>query len=366
MNPLPRYAYLSPQATEREAELTRQGVYNLIPSEVLWQSRQQFLEKKGYTLRRRYHSGWRPSWVGTNVDPTYCEDSILLGHYNVIDATEVQSTQRVSIKHTRLDTKEIEIARFLCSIRDGQNHSVSLLEVMEDPQEPGMCFMVMPYLLPFNDPEFEAVGEVVDFVNQTLEGLAFMHKHRVAHRDVAAANIMMDGKALYPNGHHPVRRTFSEDAVYELTPLSRLEHPVRYFFIDFGISVRFADGARPEAVGVEGRCKEAPEMSFHVPYDAFKVDVFALGTLYLKEFIEVYHGLEFLQPLVDAMTQPDPAKRLTVKESMALLSSIRSRQTSALLRWRLRSRTETASERVVYDTVAVAREGLYHLKRLVA
>lgn len=98
---------------------------------------------------------------------------------------------------------------------------------------------------------------------------------------------MMDGRALYPNGHHPVRRKFSEDAVYELTPLSRLEHPVRYFFIDFGISIRFTDGTLPETVGIEGRCKEAPEMSFHVPYDAFKVDVFALGTLYLKEFLEV-------------------------------------------------------------------------------
>lgn len=68
---------------------------------------------------------------------------------------------------------------------------------------------------------------------------------------------------------------------------------------------------------------------------------------------------------MDAMTQPDPAKRLTAKESRTLLNSIRSQQTSTLLRWRLRSRTETASERVVYDTVAVAREGLYHLKRLV-
>ena len=29
--------------------------------------------------------------------------------------------------------------------------------------------MVMPYLRPFNDPEFEAVGEVVEFITQTLE-----------------------------------------------------------------------------------------------------------------------------------------------------------------------------------------------------
>lgn len=78
MNPLPRYAYLSPQAKDREAELTRQGVYNLIPSEVFWQSRQQFLEKKGYILRHRYRPGWEPSWLGTDRDPTYCEDSILL------------------------------------------------------------------------------------------------------------------------------------------------------------------------------------------------------------------------------------------------------------------------------------------------
>ena len=69
---------------------------------------------------------------------------------------------------------------------------------------------------------------------------------------------------------------------------------------------------------------------------------------------------------MDAMTQPDPVKRLTASEAMTLFDSIRSRQTNALLRWRLRSRTETTSERVVYDTVAVAREGLYHLKRLVA
>lgn len=78
MNPLPRHAYLSPQGKDRQAELTRQGVYNLIPSEVFWQSRQQFLKKKGYILRRRYHPDWHPSWVGTNLDPTYCEDSILL------------------------------------------------------------------------------------------------------------------------------------------------------------------------------------------------------------------------------------------------------------------------------------------------
>ena len=79
----------------------------------------------------------------------------------------------------------------------------------------------------------------------------------------------------------------------------------------------------------------------------------------------MYHGLDFLQPLVDAMQRVDPAARVDAREAVATFNSIRARLNNPLLRWRLRSRTETTSERVVYDTVAVAREGLYHLKRLV-
>ncbi|PIL33731.1 hypothetical protein GSI_04356 [Ganoderma sinense ZZ0214-1] len=352
MGTLPRYAYLSPEREQVERELTRQGVYDLLPAEVDWQKRQPFLDKMGYKLRPRYRPGWRPSWDHTNLNPTYCEDSISLNTFNVIDAIRVHKDQRVSIKRTRQETTEIDIAQFLSSIRTADNHCVPILEVLQDPFEPQRALVVMPYLRPFNEPDFEAVGEVVDFIHQTLEL-------------IAPPNVMMDGRALYPKGHHPVRWKFSEDAVFEITPLSRLEHPVRYFYIDFGISMRFPEGAPPQATGVIGRYKEAPEMSYDVPYDAYKVDVWALGNLFLKEFLEMYHGLDFLQPLVEAMQRTDPAARVSVQDAMAIFNSIHARLNNPLLRWRLRSRTETTSERVVYDTVAVAREGLYHLKRLV-
>ena len=65
------------------------------------------------------------------------------------------------------------------------------------------------------------------------------------------------------------------------------------------------------------------------------------------------------------MQRTDPVARINVREAIAMFNGIHSTLSSPLLRWRLRSRTETTSERVVYDTVAVAREGLYHLKRLV-
>ena len=95
---------------------------------------------------------------------------------------------------------------------------------------------------------------------------------------------MMDGRPLYPQGHHPIRQDCLPDALHEVTPLSRTDHPVRYFFIDFDLSVRFAEGDSHYVIGDVGRDDKVPELSNDVPYDAFKVDIFALGNLYYKEF----------------------------------------------------------------------------------
>lgn len=38
-----------------------------------------------------------------------------------------------------------------------------------DPLNSSQTLMVMPYLRPFDDPEFGTIGEVVDFLKQTLE-----------------------------------------------------------------------------------------------------------------------------------------------------------------------------------------------------
>ena len=97
----------------------------------------------------------------------------------------------------------------------------------------------------------------------------------------------MDGSALYPRGHHPVWTDCSPDIVEELKPLLRMDHPVKYFYVDFGLSVRFEPSASPYVVGDVGRDAEVPELSSTVPYDAFKADIYALGNLFDKEFVQV-------------------------------------------------------------------------------
>lgn len=98
---------------------------------------------------------------------------------------------------------------------------------------------------------------------------------------------MMDGCPLFPRGHHPVRLDYTPDAIFDAPYLTRQEHPVKYYFIDFGISSHFKATEVPLVVGTRGRDKTPPELSATRPYNPFSLDVFILGNVYLKDFVQV-------------------------------------------------------------------------------
>ncbi|KAJ2978676.1 hypothetical protein NUW54_g11251 [Trametes sanguinea] len=358
---LPAHAYLSEELIPRYAKLTEDGIYDLAPEEVFWQERYRYLEEHGYLLRPRYKPGWKPSWTGTNLDPTFCEDSILLLKYQIMDATRLSNRELVAIKSFYKGGQEQHIAQFFASIEDPRNHCVPIREILPDPKDPNLALMVMPYLRPCNHPEFGTVGDVVEFVDQTLEGLVFMHSYRVAHRDIAMGNIMMDAKSLYPGGHHPVRIGYTPDTLYPVNPLPRAGRNVRYLYIDFGWSQRFPEGASTYVLGDVGRDADVPEASDHVPYDAFKVDIFSLGNVYTKFFERKFMNVEFLHSLTALMKQQRPEDRPTAEEALQEWKRIRATLSDSLFRWRLVPPTEAPMEKVINDTVAVAWEDLDRL-----
>ena len=104
---------------------------------------------------------------------------------------------------------------------------------------------------------------------------------------------MMDATPIYPDGYHPVRIHRAPDAIHDTDPLSRIEHPVKYLYVDFGLSVRFPEGARSLVDGKVGRDTDIPEMSSEKPYDAFKADIYALGNLFDKEIAQVGYSVGF-------------------------------------------------------------------------
>ena len=96
---------------------------------------------------------------------------------------------------------------------------------------------------------------------------------------------MMDGDAMYPEGVHPVRIYHKPDRSGMSKQISRSLTDVKYYFIDFGISVYIPENLRPKLVtGAYGRDREPPELSEQVPYDPFKLDIFIIGNMFNRDF----------------------------------------------------------------------------------
>jgi hypothetical protein len=97
---------------------------------------------------------------------------------------------------------EVDIGLFFSSeslASDPRNHCVPFLEAIPLPEDDNMVIIVMPFLRKYNSPDFDTVGEVVEFVRQMIEvrssignmdstraiscqGVQFMHEQYVAHR----------------------------------------------------------------------------------------------------------------------------------------------------------------------------------------
>ena len=87
---------------------------------------------------------------------------------------------------------------------------------------------------------------------------------------------------MYPKGFHPVISTFLPDmsGAAKKIPRRDARPPVKYYFIDFGISSRIPSDGPKLVLGRDGIDREVPELSSTVPYDPFKVDIFVLGNLF--------------------------------------------------------------------------------------
>jgi hypothetical protein len=101
---------------------------------------------------------------------------------------------------------------------------------------------------------------------------------------------MMDASPILPRGWHFSVYGMTADVTGFVAPLPRINHPVRYYIIDYDCSVRFKPGESPIVHGLGGRDDDVPELmpiEGEKPFDHFKLDVFTLGNVFLKDFKQV-------------------------------------------------------------------------------
>ncbi|KAK0201940.1 hypothetical protein DFS33DRAFT_1034388 [Desarmillaria ectypa] len=84
-----------------------------------------------------------------------------------------------------------------------RNHCLPILRTLSISDK-GHSIIVMPYLQEWYDPKFKTIGKGVQSFKEMLEGLQFIHGHRVPHHDGGFTNIMMDATQMHGLGSlHP-------------------------------------------------------------------------------------------------------------------------------------------------------------------
>ena len=100
----------------------------------------------------------------------------------------------------------------------------------------------------------------------------------------------MDGEQLYPDGHHPLNPAMDQSLTQFSRHIRRRDvattHPVKYLFIDFQSTHYYEPTDR---VRVRfGQDDDLPEFRRDQElFSPFPIDVFTLGNVYRKEFLEV-------------------------------------------------------------------------------
>jgi len=108
---------------------------------------------------------------------------------------------------------------------------------------------------------------------------------------------MMDADAMYPEGFHPIRTMYKADYSGYAPYVSRSVAGVKYYFVDFGISVHIPEDAYPKLVtGHLGRDQTPPDLSTTVPYDPFMLDIYIMGNMFKSELTNVRNSFSICSP----------------------------------------------------------------------
>ncbi|KAF9025159.1 hypothetical protein BDZ89DRAFT_1114340 [Hymenopellis radicata] len=291
--------------------------------EKVWTLHYAFLHDQGYELRDKFKPGWQPTWKTPleRANGVCIQDPAV-----IVDATKSADKKPVMLKKIlttgRRPDHELEIALYLASLLEhSENHAVPILDVLQSPHFGDLKLMVMPRLRLHYDPPFDTVGEFIDAFRQIFEGVEFLHKHFIAHRDLHGGNIMLDPTRLYPNGFHPALEFMRPDFKGFAKYTTRTRCWPRYYLIDFGRSRRYS----PERVPFEvtkprpdsDHIALLPEKRGSTPrrYNPFPVDIFRLGYMLIRDCaVDEFPPLQFVLPLAQEMMAQDPSSRPTITE----------------------------------------------------
>ncbi|KAJ7117342.1 hypothetical protein C8R43DRAFT_104212 [Mycena crocata] len=308
-----------------EVKLTDEELGRYLAHKRRWCELQPLIESRGYHLPKEYRPDRASAW---NERPKgYLEEP----HYpHLLEGTRISDKRPVMLKFSRTDLWEATIFEHLSSIPDPDNHTIPLYDVITPPSkedEPTQwCVVVTPRLTDCRNRHIDKLRDFVNFLTQVLEGICFMHRYNIAHTDVARTNIVWDARQNLPEKGKAKKKP---------------PPPIKYYFIDFGLACSYSSFEERGLVrGICGQHRNIPELSEEIPYDPFALDIRQIGEMLKRDYVEIYLGLDFLDPWLARLRDDDPAKRPTAPEALAGLQVLVSALPEEKLKARLIMRGE--------------------------
>lgn len=249
---------------------------------------------------------------------------------NFLDARRISDGEFLMLKKIQKSVHpyEAEIGLFFSQeplASHPMNHCIPIFDVLVPPDDPDIQILVMPLLRKNGEPSIATIGEMMEFLRQLFEvrhsffrkqtfpnwhdqtGIAIHASMSCCppvrrdipssrpgietyfHSDCMSLNIMMDPRGLYPNMYHPLNRYFDVGNNHRAKHYTRTLKPVKYYFIDFGISRKFdPQGGPPRELPILGGDRTAPELqNCRVPIDPFPTDIYYLGNFIREEILKV-------------------------------------------------------------------------------
>ncbi|KAJ8468443.1 hypothetical protein ONZ51_g9637 [Trametes cubensis] len=177
--------------------------------------------------------------------------------------------------------------------------------------------------------EFSTIRGVFTFLRCTLTGLEFLHRHRIAHRDIHETNVMInwycrDGKL--DSCSQRLREHYSSSSA-------------SYALFDYDLALQLPSTAslkdcrRPALEAFLGKSEYHPR-DIHQGeghYNPFAFDVACLGNLFLYHFVEAIPTVPLLAVLFSRMTTHVIDDRFTAAEALAFFSDIEAQVPSGVL-----------------------------------
>ncbi|KAI0757680.1 kinase-like domain-containing protein [Daedaleopsis nitida] len=212
--------------------------------------------------------------------------------------------------------QHLNIVRYLARGQTSLYSDNHALPLLQEIQIEDITFGVFPFVgggvqLSYDSWAKNSVGDLVDMILQMLAALAFIHSHRIAHRDAFKDNFLIQW--------HP-------ESLLALPPIA-VERP-RVYLHDFETAVQFPEGTSLEEqvlVGtplaemwVKYARPSPPEVLSGGPYDPYRVDVWQLGS----SLSDMKTTISEIDEVLAAMVESDASKRPSATELAERLKTI--------------------------------------------